>query len=429
MDAATILGIDRQHIWHPYASVNDTLPVYPVESAQGSTLYLPDGRSLIDGMSSWWSAIHGYNHPVLNAAIEKQLQSMAHVMFGGLTHEPAVQLARTLVDITPAPLKKVFFSDSGSVAVEVALKMALQYWQSKGQKCRKRFIGLMGGYHGDTFAAMSVCDPVTGMHHLFGNNIPQQFFVPRPASRFHESCSDADIAPLAECLAQHGNEIAAVILEPVVQGAGGMWFYSPEYLRRVRALCDEHDVLLIADEIATGFGRTGKLFACEHAQISPDILCLGKALTGGYMTLAATLCTDHVANTVCEGEAGALMHGPTFMANPLACSAANASIALLLSQDWPATIMRIERQLSAGLEPARQYSGVVDVRVLGAIGVIELEKPVVMEKIQPMFVERGIWIRPFGKLVYTMPPFVISDNELKELTEKIINIIGEYLHV
>ena len=287
----------------------------------------------------------------------------------------------------------------------------------------------MGGYHGDTFAAMSVCDPVTGMHHLFGNNITQQFFVPRPASRFHESCSDADIAPLAECLAQHGNEIAAVILEPVVQGAGGMWFYSPEYLRRVRALCDEHDVLLIADEIATGFGRTGKLFACEHAQISPDILCLGKALTGGYMTLAATLCTDHVANTVCEGEAGALMHGPTFMANPLACSAANASIALLLSQDWPATIMRIERQLSAGLEPARQYSGVVDVRVLGAIGVIELEKPVVMEKIQPMFVERGIWIRPFGKLVYTMPPFVISDNELKELTEKIINIIGEYLHV
>ena len=429
MDAATILGIDRQHIWHPYASVNDTLPVYPVESAQGSTLFLPDGRALIDGMSSWWSAIHGYNHPVLNAAIEKQLQSMAHVMFGGLTHEPAVQLARTLVDITPAPLKKVFFSDSGSVAVEVALKMALQYWQSKGQKCRKRFIGLMGGYHGDTFAAMSVCDPVTGMHHLFGNNIPQQFFVPRPASRFHESCSDADIAPLAECLAQHGNEIAAVILEPVVQGAGGMWFYSPEYLRRVRALCDEHDVLLIADEIATGFGRTGKLFACEHAQISPDILCLGKALTGGYMTLAATLCTDHVANTVCEGEAGALMHGPTFMANPLACSAANASIALLLSQDWPATIMRIERQLSAGLEPARQYSGVVDVRVLGAIGVIELEKPVVMEKIQPMFVERGIWIRPFGKLVYTMPPFVISDNELKELTEKIINIIGEYLHV
>jgi adenosylmethionine-8-amino-7-oxononanoate aminotransferase len=429
MDATTILGIDRQHIWHPYASVNDTLPVYPVESAQGSTLYLQDGRVLIDGMSSWWSAIHGYNHPVLNAAIEKQLQSMAHVMFGGLTHEPAVQLARTLVDITPASLQKVFFSDSGSVAVEVALKMALQYWQSKGQKHRKRFVSLMGGYHGDTFAAMSVCDPVTGMHHLFSNNITQQFFVPRPASRFHEPCSDADIAPLAECLVQHGNEIAAVILEPVVQGAGGMWFYSPEYLQRVRALCDEHDVLLIVDEIATGFGRTGKLFACEHAQISPDILCLGKALTGGYMTLAATLCTDHVANTVCEGEAGALMHGPTFMANPLACSVANASIALLLSQDWPATIMRIERQLSAGLEPARQLSGVVDVRVLGAIGVIELEKPVVMEKIQPMFVERGIWIRPFGKLVYTMPPFVISDNELKELTEKIINIIGEYLHV
>jgi adenosylmethionine-8-amino-7-oxononanoate aminotransferase len=429
MDAATLLMLDRQHIWHPYAAVDSALPVYPVKSAQGCTLHLTDGRSLLDGMSSWWSAIHGYNHPALNAAIEKQLQSMAHVMFGGLTHQPAVQLAKTLVDITPAPLQKVFFSDSGSVAVEVALKMALQYWQAKGQLQRRRFISLAGGYHGDTFAAMSVCDPVTGMHHLFSNTVMPQYFVPRPASGFGEPCADADIAPMAELLVQHADEVAAVILEPVVQGAGGMWFYSPEYLQRVRALCDKHDVLLIADEIATGFGRTGKLFACEYANISPDILCLGKALTGGYMTLAATLCTDHIAGTICSGEAGVLMHGPTFMGNPLACSVANASIDLLLSQDWQANIRRIEKQLQSGLMPARDLAGVSDVRVLGAIGVIELEKPVDMEKIQPMFVEQGIWIRPFGKLVYTMPPFIMTDCELENLTEKMVSVIGSYLHI
>lgn len=429
MDASTLLKLDRQHIWHPYAAVDSNTPVYPVRSAQGCTLHLADGRSLLDGMSSWWSAIHGYNHPVLNAAIEKQLQSMAHVMFGGLTHEPAVQLAKTLVDITPAKLQKVFFSDSGSVAVEVSLKMALQYWQSKGESNRKKFISLSGGYHGDTFAAMSVCDPDTGMHHLFSDTVTKQFFVPRPTSRFGETCTDADIASLADLLAKHTNEIAAVILEPVVQGAGGMWFYSAGYLQRARALCDEHDVLLIADEIATGFGRTGKLFACEHANISPDILCLGKALTGGYMTLAATLCTDHVASTVCSGEAGALMHGPTFMANPLACSVANASIGLLLSQDWQVNIKRIEKQLQNGLMPARELSGVADVRVLGAIGVIELEKPVDMEKIQPMLIELGVWIRPFGKLVYTMPPFIMTDNELMQLTEKMVSVIGSYLNV
>lgn len=429
LDAEALLALDRQHVWHPYASVNNVLPVYPVQSADGCTLHLADGRALVDGMSSWWSAIHGYNNPVLNAAIAKQLQSMAHVMFGGLTHEPAVQLARTLVDITAAPLQKVFFSDSGSVAVEVALKMAVQYWQAKGQKQRKHFISLAGGYHGDTFAAMSVCDPLTGMHHLFSEMLVKQFFVPRPSSCFAQTCADTDIAPLADLLAQRADEVAAVILEPVVQGAGGMWFYSPHYLQRVRALCDAHDVLLIADEIATGFGRTGKLFACEHAQIAPDILCLGKALTGGYMTLAATLCTDHVASTVCSGEAGVLMHGPTFMANPLACSVANASIALLLSQDWQANIARIEKQLQIGLLPARDMPGVADVRVLGAIGVVELEQAVDMQRIQPMFVEQGIWIRPFGKLVYTMPPFIITDSELQKITGKLVHVLGDYLNV
>lgn len=423
-----ILALDRQHVWHPYAAVDNTMPVYAVRSAHGAVLQLADGRELLDGMSSWWSAIHGYNHPALNTALEKQLHSMAHVMFGGLTHEPAVQLARTLVDLTPVPLQKVFFSDSGSVAVEVAMKMALQYWQAQGQSQRAHFACLSGGYHGDTFAAMSVCDPVTGMHHLFANMLGQQFFVPRPACRFGEQCIDEDIRPLQQLLASHSRDIAAVILEPVVQGAGGMWFYSPQYLQRVRQLCDEHGILLIADEIATGFGRTGKLFACEHAQVSPDILCLGKALTGGYMTLAATLCTEHVARTVCSGEAGVLMHGPTFMANPLACSVANASIALLLSQDWQGNVARIGQRLLAGLAPARQLSGVADVRVLGAIGVVELQEPVDMQKIQPMFVGRGIWIRPFGKLVYTMPPFVMTDSELDKLTTEIVNVLGDYLH-
>jgi adenosylmethionine-8-amino-7-oxononanoate aminotransferase len=427
MNEDEMLALDRQHVWHPYAAADNSLPVYSVASAHGCTLQLTDGRLLIDGMSSWWSAIHGYNHPALNAAVEKQLQSMAHVMFGGLTHEPAVQLAKTLVDITPAPLKKVFFSDSGSVAVEVAMKMALQCCMAKGDTTRTRFVSLAGGYHGDTFAAMSVCDPLTGMHHLFRDALSKQFFVPRPDCRFGEPCLDSDIAPLVDLLSQHSNDIAAVILEPVVQGAGGMWFYSPEYLQRVRALCDECGVLLIADEIATGFGRSGKLFACEHAGIAPDILCVGKALTGGYVTLAATLCTDAVASAVCQGEAGVLMHGPTFMANPLACSAANASIDLLLSQDWQKKVLHIESQMRAGLAPVRDMRGVADVRVLGAIGVIELENPVDMKKIQPMFVDQGIWLRPFGKLVYTMPPFVIRDDELQQLIKKIINVTGEYL--
>lgn len=429
MENELLLALDRRHVWHPYAAADSALPVYAVQSARGCVLQLADGRQLIDGMSSWWSAIHGYQHPVLNAAIEKQLQSMAHVMFGGLTHEPAVQLAKTLVDITPKSLTRVFFSDSGSVAVEVAMKMALQFFQAKNQAKRTRFLALAGGYHGDTFAAMSVCDPVTGMHHMFSGNLQEQFFAPRPACRFDEACSEADIAGCEKILRQHADEIAAVILEPVVQGAGGMWFYSPQYLQCVRALCDQYGVLLIADEIATGFGRTGKLFACEHAQIEPDILCLGKALTGGYMTLAATLCSENVAATVCSGEAGVLMHGPTFMGNPLACSVANASIGLLLSQDWQGNIARIETALRHGLAPARTLCGVADVRVLGAIGVIELERSVDMAIIQPMFVEHGIWLRPFGRLVYTMPPFVISDLELQALTEKILLVLERYLHV
>jgi len=423
-DTKTLLALDRQHVWHPYAGVDDGLPLYPVQSAQGCLLQLLDGRELIDGMSSWWSTIHGYNHPVLNAALVAQTQTMAHVMFGGLTHEPAVTLAKTLVDISPAPLQRVFFSDSGSVAVEVAMKMALQYWQGK----RTRFVSLSGGYHGDTFAAMSVCDPVTGMHHLFSDVLMQQYFVPRPSCRFGERCAEDDIAPLEKLLQQEGKNIAAMIVEPIVQGAGGMWFYSADYLQRVRALCNEYDVLLIADEVATGFGRTGKLFACEHAAIAPDILCVGKALTGGYMTLAATLTTDAVARMVCRGESGALMHGPTFMANPLACSVANASISLLLSKDWVADIARIEKQLRDGLSVLRDRQGVVDVRVLGAIGVVKLAAAVDIKKIQPMFVEKGIWVRPFGTLVYIMPPYIIDRDCLHLLIQKLTEVIEEYLY-
>ena len=423
-DIATILELDEKHVWHPYAGIDNKHPVYAVQSAQGCVLCLTDGRELLDGMSSWWSAIHGYNHPVLNAALVEQTQIMAHVMFGGLTHEPAVTLAKTLADISPTPLQRVFFSDSGSVAVEVALKMALQYWQGK----RTKFVSLSGGYHGDTFAAMSVCDPVTGMHHLFSNVLGQQYFVPRPACRFGEPCAEADTVLLKKLLQQEGKNIAAVILEPIAQGAGGMWFYSADYLRRVRALCDEHGVLLIADEIATGFGRTGKLFACEYADIAPDILCVGKALTGGYMTLAATLTTDAVAKQICAGESGVLMHGPTFMANPLACSVANASIGLLLAQDWHAEVTRIEKQLQGGLSVLRGKHGVADVRVLGAIGVVELDEAVDMKKIQPMFVEKGVWIRPFGKLIYIMPPYIIDNARLNTLILKMIEVIEEYLH-
>ncbi|KAA6187939.1 adenosylmethionine--8-amino-7-oxononanoate transaminase [Thiohalocapsa marina] len=425
MDAERLLALDAAHAWHPYTSTIDRDPVYPVRAAAGCELELMDGRRLIDGMASWWCAIHGYNHPVLNAAAVTQLQHMAHVMFGGLTHAPAVGLVERLVRLTPEPLQQVFLCDSGSVSVEVAMKMALQYQQALGRPDRSRFLTVRSGYHGDTFDAMSVCDPVTGMHHLFGRVLPRQLFAPAPAPRFGEPCTDADIAAFTALIEEHVDTLAGVILEPIVQGAGGMRFYSAEYLARVRALCDHFDVLLIADEIATGFGRTGRLFACEHAAISPDIMTLGKALTGGYLTSAATLTTRQVADTLSRGTPGVFMHGPTFMGNPLACAIANASIDLLLSQDWQGNIARIAAALSAGLAPCQTLPGVAEVRVLGAIGVVEMTQPVPMREIQRRFVARGVWVRPFGRLVYLMPPYIISDAQLQQLCEATVAVIAE----
>jgi adenosylmethionine-8-amino-7-oxononanoate aminotransferase len=417
-DWHALLAFDGEHVWHPYGALPGAQAPLPVVSAKGVRLQLADGRELIDGMSSWWCAIHGYRHPALDAAAGDQLGRMAHVMFGGLTHEPAVRLAERLVKIVPDGLDRVFFADSGSVAVEVAIKLSLQFQRAIGHPERTRLLTVRGGYHGDTFGAMAICDPVGGMHSLFTGVLPEHVFAERPPDGFDAGLDHVWAEHVSELLARHAHELAAVIVEPVVQGAGGMRFHAPECVALLRRLCDEHGLLLVLDEIATGFGRTGSgaLFACEHAGVTPDVMCVGKALTGGYMTLAATLCTQAVAEAVSAGEGGGLMHGPTFMANPLACSVALASLELLADGRWRGRVATIEDGLRSGLEPARELPGVVDVRVLGAIGVVQLRKEVDVAAVTKTAVEHGVWLRPFRDLIYTMPPYVIAQDDLARVT-------------
>ncbi|MBX4168365.1 adenosylmethionine-8-amino-7-oxononanoate aminotransferase [Rhodococcus pyridinivorans] len=415
-----IRTLDARHLWHPYGAFPATTESLVVDRAHGTRIVLADGRELVDGMSSWWAAVHGYGHPVLDAAVRDQLDRMSHVMFGGLTHEPAARLAELLVDITPAGLDTVFLADSGSVSVEVAVKMAVQYQRAVGRPGRRRLLTWRGGYHGDTFAPMSVCDPEGGMHALWTDMLARQVFTPAPPARF-----DPDyVAHFEAILLEHVDELAAIVVEPVVQGAGGMRFHDPRYLRELRRMCDEHGLVLIFDEIATGFGRTGELFAADHAQVSPDVMCVGKALTGGYMTLAATLCTRAVAEAISAGEGGGVMHGPTFMGNPLACAVAVAAVELLLSRDWRAEVAAVNAGLTEGLAPARELPGVADVRVLGGIGVIELTDPVDMRATTDAAVAAGVWLRPFRNLVYTMPPYICSADDLAAITSGMIAAVG-----